>query len=350
MRIIKVNPINPNLEKIKIAAEEIKKGKLVAFPTETVYGLGADATNSSAVLKIFKAKNRPIDNPIIVHIYRIEQLEEVAVDIPEKAYDIARKFWPGPLTIVLKRNDKIAKETSAGLDTVSVRCPMHPIALELIKQSLTPIAAPSANKSGRPSPTTAKHVIDDLGNEVEVIIDGGRTLFGVESTVIDLTQNPPVLLRPGALPVEVIEKVIGEIKIPEFAKGFKMDLEKVKIPSPGVKYRHYAPIKPLILVEGEEEKKIEVIKKIINENKNEGLKVGLLACKETIEKIGIEDIEKGILGPKDNLFVVAYNLFSRIRMLESNVDVIIAEGFHEFGIGLTIMNRLRKAASEIIRA
>lgn len=351
MIVLKVNPLNPEQDKIRIAAEEIKKGNLVAFPTETVYGLGADATNSSAVIKIFKAKNRPLDNPIIVHIYDTKQLEEVAYDIPEIAYELTKKFWPGPLTIVLKRNSRIAKETSAGLDTVSVRCPMHPIARELIKESATPIAAPSANKSGRPSPTNAKHVIEDFGDEINVIIDGGRTIFGVESTVVDLTQKVPVLLRPGALPVEQIEKVIGRIEIPEYAKGFKVELKDIKIPSPGVKYRHYAPKKPLILVECEEEnKKIEIIERLIEEKKKQGLKVALLASIETAEKIANEEIEKGILGSRNNLFVIAYNLFSKIRMLDNNekVDIIISEGFQDYGIGLTVMNRLRKAATEIV--
>jgi Sua5/YciO/YrdC/YwlC family protein len=350
MILLKINPLNPNKEKIRIAAEAINKGNLVAFPTETVYGLGADATNSDAVLKIFKAKNRPLDNPIIVHISSIDQLEYVARDIPEVAYILAKKFWPGPLSIVLKRNEKIAKETSAGLDTVSVRLPMHPIALELINQSFKPIAAPSANKSGRPSPTTAKHVLEDFSEEIDVIIDGGRTIFGVESTVIDLTKENPVLLRPGALPINVIEKEIGKITIPDFAKGFKVDVENIAVTSPGIKYRHYAPQKPLILIEGDEEKIVSMMKKIIDEKSAQGKKVGIIGSEETINKIKIDNVIAEILGSRKNLFTIAYNLFSKLRKIDHEVDVIIAEGYPEYGIGLTVMNRLRKAASEIILA
>jgi translation factor SUA5 len=262
-KVIKVDPFNPEDNLIEEAADYIKKGEVVAFPTETVYGLGADATNPFAVKKIFIAKGRPLDNPIIVHISKYEDLEKVSYEIPEVVYKLVKKFWPGPLTVILKRKEIIADEVSAGLPTVALRMPSHPVALKLIDFSERPIAAPSANKSGRPSPTCAEHVLNDLNGTIPLVIDAGKTLFGVESTVIDFTKNPPLLLRPGALPVEEIAKEIGEIVVNEIAKGVKKFNEKEIVVSPGLKYRHYAPQKPLILVEGEEKKKIIKINELI---------------------------------------------------------------------------------------
>lgn len=339
-KIIKVNPLNFTKDEIKEAIELIRNGELVAFPTETVYGLGADATNSNAVKKIFFTKKRPLDNPVIVHIADLNELSNVALDVPEEIFRLARKFWPGPLTFVLKRNPSITPEVSAGLDTVAVRCPAHPIALELIKSSEKPIAAPSANKAGKPSPTRAEHVLEDFKDEIPLIIDAGSTIYGVESTVIDVTKNPPVLLRPGAMPIEEIMKYIGEIYIPEFAKGLgKFEGQAL---SPGLKYRHYSPEKPLILVEGQD--KLNALKKLLEEYKN----AGLIITKETADFFKHQK-ELIIIGSKDNLFEIAFNLFSSLREMDKrDIDVIIIEGVEEKGIGLAIMNRLRKAASKII--
>jgi len=346
--IFKVNPFNPQIKYIKKAAEYIKKGEVIAFPTETVYGLGGDATNKDSILKIFKIKERPLDNPIIVHIADLKDLEFVAEDIPEIAFKLIKKFWPGPLTLILKRSKNIPKETSAGLETVAVRMPSHPVALSLIKYSNVPIAAPSANKSGKPSPTKASHVLDDFKDKIPLILDAGHTLYGVESTVIDLTKVPPILLRPGALPAEDIKKVVENLVIDEIAYGFKKILEKEKVTSPGLKYRHYAPEKPLILVEGNEESKIKKINELISYFKKNNKKVGLLIAYEN-KKFFVNDNEIEILGRKDNLFEIAYKLFEKLRKIDKkNIDVIIAEGFEDKGIGLTIMNRLRKAATERI--
>lgn len=212
-------------KKIKVAARLILEGKLVAFPTETVYGLGADALNEGAVRRIFEAKGRPADNPLIIHIASIDDLEKVAREVPEKAKLLAERFWPGPLTLVLPKREEVPLVTTGGLDTVAVRMPAHPIALALIRAS-TPLAAPSANISGKPSPTSAEHVIDDFYGKIEGIIDGGETWVGVESTVVDLTEEPPVLLRPGGIPLEELEKVIGPIRIHPAVKGKKIDLAK----------------------------------------------------------------------------------------------------------------------------
>jgi L-threonylcarbamoyladenylate synthase len=348
-KIIKVDPFNPEDHLIKEAAEYIKKGEVVAFPTETVYGLGADATNSLAVKKIFLAKGRPLDNPIIVHISKHEDIENVAYDIPEIIYKLAKKFWPGPLTVILKRRKIIVDEVSAGLPTVAVRLPSHPVALKLIDLSEKPIAAPSANKAGRPSPTCAEHVLNDLEGSIPLIIDGGKTLFGVESTVIDFTKKPPLLLRPGALPIEEVLKEVSEIMVNEIAKGLKKFTEEDIVVSPGLKYRHYAPQKPLILVEGEENKKIQKINELLELEKRKGKRVGLLITEENFElfKGKCEVIIK--LGSKNNYFQIAYNLFDNLRLVDkSNADIFIVEGIIDKGLGLTIMNRLRKASSERI--
>ncbi len=278
--ILKIDPNNPDMNKIKLAATVIRNGGLVAFPTETVYGLGANALDDEAVQKIFIAKNRPIDNPVIVHIANIDDLYMLAEKIPEEALKLASRFWPGPLTLLLKKSELVPDITTANLDTVAIRMPNHPIALALIKESEVPIAAPSANLSGRPSPTTAEHVIRDLNGKIDVIIDGGDVTFGVESTVLDLTSEPPYILRPGPVTIEEIKTVIKNVEVHPVAKAEK-PIETVIAKSPGVKYRHYAPLAEL-----------------------------------------------------DN----------------EHVDIIIAEGIEPTGIGLAIMNRLRKAAGyRIIR-
>ncbi len=339
-KVIKVDPINPSEEDIKEAAELIVKGELVVFPTETVYGLGADATNSNAVKKIFLVKRRPIDNPIIVHVSSVEELYDVASEVPSKLIELTDRFWPGPLTFILKRKPKIVPEVSAGLETVAVRAPAHPVALSLIRLSGRPIAAPSANKSGKPSPTEAKHVLEDLGGEIPLILDAGKTFYGVESTVIDLTREPPVLLRPGAFPLEELQKILGKILVPSFARGFS-EFEGEVI-SPGLKYRHYAPEKPLILVEGKD--LVSNIRELLSQYK----KAGLILSKETAHFF--KDHENlMVLGSKEKLFEVAYNLFSSLREMDKrDVEVIIVEGIEEKGLGLAIMNRLRKAASKRI--
>ncbi|ASJ09619.1 threonylcarbamoyl-AMP synthase [Thermococcus siculi] len=317
---------------IRIAARLILDGKLVAFPTETVYGLGADALNARAVKRIFEAKGRPADNPLIIHIADFDDLGKLAREIPEEAKLLAEKFWPGPLTMVLPKEEGVPDVTTGGLDTVAVRMPAHPIALALIRAS-TPIAAPSANISGKPSPTLAEHVIDDFYGRIEAIIDGGETRVGVESTVIDLTSERPTLLRPGGLPLEEIEKVIGEVEIHPAVKGKLVDVAK----APGMKYRHYSPNAQVIVVEGKRENVRRKIAELVREYRSRGLRVGVMATERH------EADEFFHLGGTEE--EVARNLFKALRELDRRgVDVIIAEGIEEKGLGFAVMNRLRKAA------
>jgi L-threonylcarbamoyladenylate synthase len=325
--------------KIKVAARLILEGKLVAFPTETVYGLGADALNAKAVRKIFEAKGRPADNPLIVHIAKLEDLKMVAREVPEEARLLAKKFWPGPLTLVLPKAETVPPITTGGLDTVAVRMPAHPIALALIEES-RPLAAPSANISGKPSPTSAEHVIDDFYGKIAGIIDGGETWVGVESTVLDLTGEVPVLLRPGGLPLEELEEVIGPIKIHPAVRGEDTDLAK----APGMKYRHYSPNAQVVVVEGSPEGRMRKIEELVWEYRKKGYRVGVMATRET------DADEFYFLGRTPD--EVAKNLFKALRELDKRgVDVIIAEGIEEEGIGLAVMNRLKKAAGyRIVRA
>ncbi|HIP74845.1 MAG TPA: threonylcarbamoyl-AMP synthase [Thermococcus paralvinellae] len=327
--------------KIKIAAKFIREGKLVAFPTETVYGLGTDALNEKAVRRIFEAKGRPADNPLIVHIADFEQIYELAREVPREAEILAEYFWPGPLTMVLPKKSNVPRVTTGGIDTVAIRMPAHEIALGLIRASGRPIAAPSANISGKPSPTLAEHVVDDFYGRIECIIDGGEVKIGVESTVLDLTTKPPTLLRPGGLPLEEIEKIIGKVKIHPVIKGKAVDVAK----APGMKYKHYAPNAQVIVIEGSHEKVREKIKELLNEYKRKGIKVGVMATGDFYDAdayINLGNSEEEI----------ARNLFRALRELDkSGVDIILAEGVEEKGLGLAVMNRLRKAAGyKIVRA
>lgn len=343
--IIKVDPLNPDPKALRRAAEEIRKGGLVAFPTETVYGLGADAFDPMAVLRIFKAKERPPDNPLIVHIAEIEQLGKLTKDVPYLARKLMEKFWPGPLTLVLPKKRGVPDEVTAGLATVAVRMPAHPVSLQLIRLAERPIAAPSANLSGRPSPTLAKHVIDDLYGRIDCIIDGGETPFGVESTILDLNRRPPVLLRPGPLAPEDLEGVIGKIAISEAAIAERPYEGLAE--APGMRYRHYSPKAELILIEGKKALKTfsETLEKLIAEGK----RVGILTYEEH-KKVYPKGAFVISLGSIENPYAIAHNLFSSLRKFdEEGVDVIVAEGLPQRGIFFAVNNRLRKASSSIIK-
>jgi L-threonylcarbamoyladenylate synthase len=338
--VIKVDPVTPEPEKIKPAAEAIKAGKLVAFPTETVYGLGADAMNGEAAKKIYLAKGRPMDNPLIVHIANFEQLNEVAREVSEEVFRLARTVWPGPITFVLKRNPRVPLETTAGLDTVAVRMPAHPVALELIRQSETPIAAPSANRAGKPSPTLAEHVIEDLDDRVDVVLDGGQTFFGVESTIINLTVKPPVLLRPGPFTVEELRNFFPDLIVPEFAEGKK---EAEVALAPGMKYRHYAPDKRLIVVEKRQAFE-DAVRRLSQKRK-----VIVLCSKEECERLKDVQAPKIVLGSEENLYEIARNLFDSLRKVDKTEgELALIHSFPEKGIGLAIMNRIRKASGFLI--
>jgi len=347
--LLKVDPENPDPAKIQTAAQIIQKGGLVAFPTETVYGLGADALNPDAVLALFEAKKRPLDNPPIVHVANASEVYKLAKHVSKKAELLMEKFWPGPLTLVFKRSSIVPDVTVAGLDTVAIRMPKHKVALALIKQSNRPIAAPSANLAGKPSPTTAKHVYEDLNGRIDAILDSGPTIIGVESTVLDLSVDPPMVLRPGGTTFEALKQVLGEVKLHPFVEA-EQELPLEKTRSPGMKHKHYAPKAEVILVEGAVPVVIKKVKELAESYRLKGAKVGILATDET-QAAYKADVVKS-LGSRFNLAVVAQNLFRLLREVDAeSVDIIIAEGVPSEGLGLAVMNRLRKASGyHIIKA
>ncbi len=326
---------------IKRAGEIIRSGGLVAFPTETVYGLGGDALNPEAAKKIYEAKGRPSDNPLIVHIASLEDLGIVASDVSESARKIAERFWPGPLTMILPKSSRIPDETTGGLTTVAVREPDHPVALTLIREGGF-IAAPSANASGRPSPTTAEHVIEDLSGRIDMILNGGPVGIGVESTIVDLTEEIPTILRPGFITPEELSEVVGEVRIDP---GIIASDSTIRPKAPGMKYRHYAPKAQLILVSGARGEVTAKINAMTKAALSEGKKVGILATEETKE-----DYPNGLvlsIGSRLREETIARHLFGILRTFdEIGVDLIYSECFEEEGISLAIMNRLRKAAGQ----
>lgn len=327
----------PQLEE---AAHLLKNQEAVAFPTETVYGLGANALSSKAVQKIYQAKGRPSDNPLIVHIAHKADLDSLVSHIPEKAIKLMEVFWPGPLTMILPKKDGIAPEVTAGLDTVGVRMPDHPVALALISQAGLPIAAPSANRSGRPSPTTAEHVYEDLQGQVAGIVDGGATGVGLESTVLDVTVDPPMILRPGGVTKEELEAVIGPVHMDP---GLTLEHEQPK--SPGMKYQHYAPKGEMWIIKADSvQKQVEIIQEAIRRAKQEGRKVGVLATEESRSNYQEADFV-AVCGSRQNLATVAQQLYDALRSFDhQGVDYILSESFALQGVGLAVMNRLNKAA------
>jgi L-threonylcarbamoyladenylate synthase len=347
--LLKFNPENPDPAKIRLAAEIIQRGGLVAFPTETVYGLGADALNSEAVLALFEAKKRPLDNPPIVHVADPSEVTRLVVEVPKKAELLMDKFWPGPLTLIFKHSNLVPKETVACLDTIAIRMPKHKVALELIRQSRCPIAAPSANLAGKPSPTTAQHVYEDLNGRIDAILDGGATNIGVESTVVDLSVDPPMLLRPGGTPFEALKTVFGDLRLHPFVEA-EQELPLQQIRSPGMKHKHYAPKAEVILVEGNVPDVIAKVKQLAESYRLRGEKVGILATDETQTAYQAEVVKS--LGSRFDLATVAQSLFRLLREIDAEgVDIIIAEGVSSEGLGLAVMNRLRKASGyHIVKA
>lgn len=341
--VLKMDPEAPDAEKIRFAADIIRRGGLVAFPTETVYGLGADALNPKAVLALFEAKKRPLDNPPIVHVGKIEDVYALVEEVPEKAKRLMEVFWPGPLTLIFKRSKFVPDVTVAGLDTVAIRMPGHNVALALIRESNCPIAAPSANLAGRPSPTTAQHVLDDLAGRIDAVLDAGPTKIGVESTVLDITVDPPQILRPGGVSYEVLKDFLGEVDLNPVAIANK-ELPINEVRSPGVKHKHYAPKAEMFLVEGPVIAIVEKINALSRDFKNRGFKVGVLATDETAAYYHDVDVVKS-LGSRSNLTEIARNLFRLLREFDSDgVDIIFAEGIPAHGVGLAVLNRLRKAS------
>lgn len=347
--VLKVDPNTPEIKTIRVAANFIKNGGLVAFPTETVYGLGADALNPKAVRNLFKAKKRPLDNPPIVHVGDAQEVYRLTTEVPEKAERLMHVFWPGPLTLIFKRSKIVPAVTVAGLDTIAVRMPRHNVALALIRESGCPLAAPSANLAGKPSPTTAEHVLEDLKGRIDAVLDAGPTKIGVESTVLDLTVDPPQILRPGGTPLEALKGVLGKVELHPVAVAEKeTDIEKAR--SPGMKHRHYAPKAEVVVVEGELAAVAEKIAELANFYRRRKLKVGVLATDETASSYRADVVKS--LGSRSSLNAIAKNLFRLLREFDlEGVDVIIAEGVPTEGLGLAVMNRLRKASGyKIVKA
>ncbi len=326
------------------AAERLKQGEVIAFPTETVYGLGANALETAAVKKIFAAKGRPSDNPLIVHIASTQQLSLlIDEELSEKSKRLIEEFWPGPLTIIFKRKEGISELVTAGLVTVAVRMPDHPVALSILKAANLPIAAPSANRSGKPSPTTADHVKQDLDGLIDGIVDGGSTGIGIESTVIDMTGIIPTILRPGGITLEQLQQVLGQVTLDP---AIQHQQEKPR--SPGMKYTHYAPLGEMWIVQGEEHRRIEQMKQLIEKQIKLGKKVGILTIEEHKDYFPLADSIIAY-GSKDNLYPMAEQLYQALRTFDiQGVDFILTESVDESGIGLAIMNRLRKAAGHKI--
>lgn len=342
--ISRIDENNIDKNEIKKQANILKEGKTVIFPTETVYGLGANALDESAVSKIYEAKGRPSDNPLIVHIYDKKQVNDLAKSISEKAKLVMDKFWPGPITIIFKKKDIVPMRTSGGLDTVAIRMPSNPVAKALLEEVKLPIAAPSANISGRPSPTKGKHVYEEMNNRVDGIILGGDCTFGLESTVLDLTNDTPIILRPGSITKEDLEKVIGKVNIDP---ALEKKEDNIKAKAPGMKYKHYSPNADVFIVSGTRENVINKVNKLVNNNYKEGLKTVVMCLAENKDKYESDTI---VLG--ENLEEVAANLFNAlITADEEEYDIVYTEEFSNHGVGRAIMNRLLKSAGyKIIKA
>lgn len=333
-----------NEEAIKKAGQILKDGGLVAFPTETVYGLGGNALDPRASMKIYAAKGRPSDNPLIVHIAELEKLKEITTKIPEGARILAEKYWPGPLTMILPKADIVPKETTGGLDSVAVRFPSDVIAQELIRAAGGFVAAPSANTSGRPSPTLAQHVEEDLGDAIDMILDGGQVGIGLESTIVDFTEEIPVVLRPGYISLEMLQETLGEVRMD---KGLLITDNSVHPKAPGMKYRHYAPQADLAIVEGPTEKVISYINQMTEEASKKGLRIGIIAVDETAARY-----KNGIvrsIGSREEEETIAHHLYEVLRDFDGDgVSAIYSEAFYTPKMGQAIMNRLLKAAGHKI--
>lgn len=332
--ILKINRHQP--EGLEQAARTLQKGGLVAFPTETVYGLGAVYNNEPALLKVFAVKGRPVDNPLILHIYHLDQLSQLVNSISPAAERLIQRFWPGPLSLIFPKKAEVSPIVTANLNSVAVRMPSDPAARELLRLTGIPVAAPSANLSGKPSPTHGEHVINDLSGKIELIIDAGQCPEGVESTVLSLMGEEPVILRPGTVTREELEPVLGKSIL--MASGVEVDRPQ----APGMKYRHYAPEAPVTLFEGEQKKIVREINQRLAETKN-SYKTVVLGTTDNIDKYHNEWVLD--MGPQGNPNIIASNIYELLRFCDRlKVDMILIEGITDQGIGTAVLNRLRKAA------
>ncbi len=339
-KVEKIEKTQMNMDIINAAGQILKQGGLVAFPTETVYGLGANALDEEAARKTYAAKGRPSDNPLIVHIASLEDLYPITKKVPEKAVALAEKFWPGPLTMIFEKSELVPYGTTGGLETVAVRMPDNGVALALIRAGGGYVSGPSANKSGRPSPTMARHVLDDLEGRIDMILDGGPVHIGVESTIVDMTVEPPMILRPGAVTKEMLEETVGEVAV-----DHTILTADTKTPpkAPGMKYRHYAPRAEMTVVEGPLEKVVDKIGELAAARENEGHRVGIIATQETMGRYDHENVK--CIGTREDESTVAANLYAILREFDDDgTEYIYSEAFASDGIGSAVMNRLLKAA------
>ncbi len=338
-RVLSVNPTAPEAEPIEEAANVLQLGGLVAFPTETVYGLGANALDAQAVDRIFVAKGRPASDPIIVHLHDLAQLPTVAINIPDLAYELAKQFWPGPLTFVLKRSPNVPPNVSAGMPTIAVRMPSHPVAVALLRAADRPVAAPSANRFAHPSATTAAHVLEDLGGRINLILDGGAAVIGVESTIVDLTTDQPVILRPGGITVETLRALIPDVKV--VSKHLREDEQGII--APGMLYKHYSPRAKLLLFDGVDEKLVPAMRQYAIDEIREDKKVGLLVPEK--EQSAFADLGLQIANLGTTEAEISHNLFNAMRSLDqAQVDVMLVHTFGRSGLGLALWDRLLRAA------
>ncbi len=341
-KVVKIDRTHPDTEQITEAGRLLREGGLVAFPTETVYGLGGDGLQETAAARIYAAKGRPSDNPLILHIAEVSDIEKLAVDIPPLAYRLAEKFWPGPMTMILKKAPMVPYATTGGLDTVAVRMPSDEIARAIIRASGTYIAAPSANLSGRPSPTKAEHVIEDLSGRVEMIVDGGDSDIGLESSIIDLSGDVPMILRPGYITKEDFEQIVEEVTFDAAVLATKPQ-ESVVARAPGMKYRHYAPKGQITIVEGETGAVVQTINELAAEQEAKGIRVAVLCAEETKEQYCCKNVYSlgSLLQEKE----ISSHLFAALRSFDTEqMEVIYSESFENTKLARAIMNRLRKAA------
>lgn len=342
--IVEINEENIDTDAIKRAGQIIKDGGLVAFPTETVYGLGGDALNPDSSRKIYAAKGRPSDNPLIVHIAKLEDMDRLVESVTEDALKVAKAFWPGPLTMILRKSDCVPVETTGGLDTVAIRMPVHKTAQAFIEAAGGYIAAPSANLSGKPSPTCAKYVIQDMDGRIDMIIDGKDAGIGLESTIVDLSGDVPMLLRPGYVTIEQLREVLGEVDIDKtIMDGNCKDRPK----APGMRYRHYAPKGDLKIVSGDADKVVNKINELTSEAVAVGKKVGVIATDETAARYDASSVKS--IGSRADEDTIAHRLYTILREFDDeDIEVIYSESFDVSGIGQAIMNRLLKAAGHQI--
>lgn len=329
-------------EDLKEAVTILQQDGLVAFPTETVYGLGANGLHPEASKKIYGAKGRPSDNPLIIHIGDMDDLYKLAGEVTESALLLAKAFWPGPLTLILKRGDIVPYSTTGGLDTVAIRMPKNKIALGLIKESGICIAAPSANVSGRPSPTKAEHVIEDMNGIIDMIIDGGKSVIGLESTIVDVTGEVPVILRPGYITKDMLREVVGDVEYDPYILKREVN-ESIVAKAPGMKYKHYAPKGELIIYEGSQEAVVAAINKEAGKKLQEGYKVGIIGTDETFSQYSVGAVKT--IGTRADEETIASGLFELLREFDKEeVEFIYSESFQDDRLGQAIMNRLLKAA------